>query len=49
VYPQALANFDVVAAAVLSTYQETVVEGKHTPQEAVALAAPRARAELKKK
>jgi multiple sugar transport system substrate-binding protein len=49
VYPQALANFDVVAAAVLSTYQATVVEGKGTPQEAVTLAAEKARAELKKK
>jgi multiple sugar transport system substrate-binding protein len=48
VYPQALANFDVVASAVLSTYQETVVEGKRTPQEAVTLAAEKARAELAK-
>jgi multiple sugar transport system substrate-binding protein len=48
VYPQALANFDTAANAVLSTYQATVVEGKNAPQEAVTLAAEKARTELKK-
>lgn len=48
VYPQALANFDTAANAVLNTYQATVVEGKHAPQEAVTLAADKARTDLKK-
>jgi multiple sugar transport system substrate-binding protein len=48
VYPQALANFDTAANAVLSTYQATVVEGKNAPPEAVTLAAEKARTELKK-
>jgi multiple sugar transport system substrate-binding protein len=48
IYPQALANFDAAATAVLGVYQETVVQGKHTPQEAATLAAEKARAALKK-
>ncbi len=48
VYPQSLANFDGAANAVLGVYQETVVQGKHDPQEAAVLAAEKARAALKK-
>jgi multiple sugar transport system substrate-binding protein len=48
IYPQPLANFDVAANAVLGVYQQTVVEGKHSPEEAAQLAAEQARAALKK-
>ncbi|MBX0328339.1 extracellular solute-binding protein [Oscillochloris sp. ZM17-4] len=48
VYPQALANFDAAVTAVLGVYQETVIQGAHTPEEVAALAATRARAALKK-
>ena len=48
VYPQALANFDAAANAVLGVYQETVVQGMHDPQAAATLAAEKARAALKK-
>lgn len=43
VYPQSLANFEQAANAVLATYQETVVDNKGTPEEAVQTAAQRAR------
>jgi multiple sugar transport system substrate-binding protein len=46
VYPQSLANFDNIANEVLGVYQETVVDGEHTPEEAVELAAQRAREAL---
>ncbi|NTU78861.1 MAG: extracellular solute-binding protein [Chloroflexales bacterium] len=46
VYPQAIANFDDAANAVLATYQETVVEGKLAPDEAVTTASERARSAL---
>lgn len=48
VYPQALANFDAAANAVLGVYQQTVVEGKNTPEQGAQLAAEQARAALNK-
>lgn len=47
VYPQALANFDDVANAVLGTYQEAAVQHKMSAEEAVQSAAEKARAALK--
>lgn len=47
VYPQALANFDQVANAVLGVYQDAVVQDKYDPQTAVKNAAEKARAALK--
>jgi multiple sugar transport system substrate-binding protein len=47
VYPQPLANFDAVANSLLGVYQQTVVEGKTTPEQAVPMAAEQARAALK--
>ena len=47
VYPQALANFDQVANAVLGVYQEAVVQDKYDAQTAVKNAAEKARAALK--
>jgi multiple sugar transport system substrate-binding protein len=46
VYPQAIANFDDAAVAVLGTYQEAVVDGSLEPTAAVQQAAERARSEL---
>jgi multiple sugar transport system substrate-binding protein len=43
VYPQPLANFDAAANAVLGVYQQAVVEGEMTPEEATAAAAEQAR------
>jgi multiple sugar transport system substrate-binding protein len=48
IYPQPLANFDAAANAVLGVYQQTVVEGKNTPEQGAQLAAEQARAALKK-
>ncbi|MEM8534829.1 MAG: extracellular solute-binding protein [Chloroflexota bacterium] len=46
VYPQAMANFDSAANALLQVYQEAVVEGQMEPEAAVTAAAERAREEL---
>ena len=43
VYPQPLPNFDAAANAVLGVYQQAVVEGEMTPEEATAAAAEQAR------
>jgi multiple sugar transport system substrate-binding protein len=48
IYPQPLANFDAAANAVLGVYQQTVVEGKSSPDQAAQQAAEQARAALKK-
>jgi len=48
IYPQPLANFDAAANAVLAVYQQTVVEGKNSADQAAQLAAEQARAALKK-
>jgi multiple sugar transport system substrate-binding protein len=48
IYPQPLANFDIAANTVLGVYQQTVVEGKIPPEQAVQEAADQVRAALKK-
>ncbi len=48
IYPQPLANFDAAANAVLGVYQQTVVEGKNTPEQGVQLAVEQARVALNK-